>query len=107
VAFGMAVAVSLVVLFMPESGVPPAIPGTDKLVHLSLFAALAGTGVLGGSRRRWLVPALLAYAVSSEFIQSIDLLGRSASVTDVIADTLGVGFGLLLALRWARRRAAA
>jgi len=105
VAFGVAVLVSLVVLFTPESGVPPAIPGTDKLVHLALFGALAGTGRLSGAGRRWLVPALLAYAVSSEVIQASDLLGRSASVADVIADTLGVVFGLLFALRWRRRHA--
>lgn len=102
-AFGLVAAVSLVILFAPRSGVPTAPLGVDKLVHLLLFAGLAGTAVLAGARRRWLVPALLAYAVVSELIQSSPLLDRSGSAVDALADALGVLLGLLAA-GWLWRR---
>ena len=104
VAFGASVVVSLVVLFTPRTGVPTAPPGTDKIVHFALFAALAGTALLAGARRRWLVPALIAYAVASELIQASPLLDRSASVADVVADMLGIAVGLLAAARFATSR---
>ncbi len=104
-AFGAAFLVSLIILFIPESGVPPAIPGTDKVIHLTLFAALTTTGLLAGSRRRWLLPAVLAYAVASEFIQAIGVIGRTSSVADVLADAIGVALGVGL-VGWLRRRRA-
>jgi hypothetical protein len=101
--FGATIALSLVILFMPESGVPTAPPGTDKVVHVLLFAALAVTGALAGVPARWLAAALLGYAVGSEVIQASPLLGRTASAADVVADSLGIAIGLFVA-RWVRRR---
>ena len=99
VAFGLVIAVSVIVLFSPQTGVPTTPPGTDKVVHAVLFAGLAATGWLAGTRRRWLVPALLAYAVVSELIQASPVLDRQASMADVAADVVGVALGLVLA-RW-------
>jgi VanZ family protein len=99
VAFGLAIAVSMVVLFSPQTGVPTAPPGTDKVVHAVLFASLAATGWFAGARRRWLVPGLLAYAVVSELIQASPVLDRQASVADVAADAVGLALGLALARR--------
>jgi hypothetical protein len=100
--FALAVAVSVVVLFMPGNHVPHAPNGVDKVVHCTLFLTLCVTGLLAGSQARWLVPILLAYAVSSEFIQTLPILQRDFSVWDIAADTAGVLLGALV-LAWARR----
>lgn len=92
--FGLAVALSVVILFAPESGVPPTFEGVDKVVHVTLFAALSLTGALAGHRRIRLAVALLAYAGGSELVQALPLLGRSSDWWDVLADSVGVAVGL-------------
>ena len=104
VLFALVAAASVVILFAPESNVPSGLPeGTDKVVHVSLFASLGVTGLLAGIRWRWLVPALLAYAVASEFIQASPLLGRSASAADAVADACGIAAGVLVVVLNRRR----
>ncbi|MDQ3611201.1 MAG: VanZ family protein [Actinomycetota bacterium] len=95
----MAVLLSLVVLFAPSADGTPTFPGADKLVHLLLFALLAGT-------IRWRFgPALVGlgvvavYAVASELIQGFALPNRSGDPLDVVADLAGVAAGWLLARR--------
>ncbi|WP_222193810.1 VanZ family protein [Modestobacter italicus] len=104
-AFAVAVLVSLAVLFAPASDVPSAPPGVDKVVHLLLFAALSLTGRWAGVRRGVLAGLLVVYAALSELLQSLDLLNRSTSVADWLADVVGVLLGLLLWDLLARRRA--
>src|SRR3954470_22325557 len=99
--FAVVVLVSLAVLFAPASDVPSAPPGVDKLVHASLFAALALTGRWAGLPRGVLAPVLVLYAASSEVIQG--LVGRDAAVGDLLADVVGVLLGLL-AWHWLARR---
>lgn len=94
-AFAVALLVSAVVLFLPPSGVPTAPPGTDKVVHLLVFAVLAGTGRWAGMPRVPLGVALLVYAVASELLQGLTPIGRSMSVADVVADVAGIVLGLL------------
>ena len=104
-AFGLALLVSAVVLFMPASGVPTAPPGTDKVVHLLLFAVLAVTGRWAGVAQVPLAVKLVGYAVLSEVVQGAAPLARSASVADLVADVAGVAVGLLVwvrATRWSR-----
>jgi VanZ family protein len=90
---------SLYVLFAPEAGGTALFPGSDKVVHLALFALLAGT-------TRWrfgpagpALAAVVAYAVLSEVVQATLLRDRSGDVYDVVADLLGVAVGWLLARR--------
>jgi VanZ family protein len=92
--FAVAILVSLVVLFTPASGVPTAPPGADKLVHVAVFAVLAGTGRWAGAGTARLAGALVLYAAGSELIQGLAPLARSASVADWIADTAGILLGL-------------
>ena len=99
-AFAVAVLVSLAVLFAPASDVPSAPPGVDKLVHASLFAALALTGRWAGVSRVVLVPGLVLYGAASEVLQG--MIGRDAAVGDWLADVVGVLLGLL-AWRWLAR----
>jgi VanZ family protein len=100
-AFAVAVLLSLAVLFAPPSDVPYAPVGVDKLVHASLFAALALTGRWAGVSRVVLVPVLVLYGAASEVIQG--LIGRDAAVGDWLADVVGVLLGLLAWLWLARR----
>jgi hypothetical protein len=102
-AFAVVVLVSLAVLFAPADDVPASPPGVDKLVHLLLFAALAVSGRWAGVRAGVLGGLLVLYAAVSEVLQGISALGRSASVADWVADTVGVLAGLL-AWAWAGRR---
>jgi hypothetical protein len=95
-AFAVAVLISLAVLFAPPSDVPSSPPGVDKIVHLSLFAALALTGRWAGVRRGVLAGLLVLYAAVSELLQGTDLVDRDASVGDLVADSAGVVAGLLL-----------
>jgi hypothetical protein len=100
--FVLVVLVSLAVLFMPPSGVPGAPPGVDKIVHASLFAALASSGRWAGGTRPVLTGVLVGYGAVSEVVQST--IGRDAAVGDLLADVCGVLLGLL-AWHWITRRA--
>jgi hypothetical protein len=102
-AFAVAVLVSLAVLFTPADDVPFAPAGVDKIVHASLFAALAVTGRWAGVSRVVLAPVLVLYAAVSEVLQG--MIGRDAAVGDWIADVVGLLLGLLL-WDWIGRRAA-
>ena len=99
------VLVSLAVLFAPGDDVPSAPAGVDKLVHLSLFAALALAGRWAGVRLRPLAALLIGYALMSEVVQALTPLQRSGSFADGLADVLGIALGLLAWETAARRRA--
>jgi hypothetical protein len=100
--FAVVVLVSLAVLFAPPSDVPSTPPGVDKIVHASLFAALAASGRWAGVARAVLAGALAAYAALSEVVQG--MIGRDATVGDLLADVVGLLVGLLV-WEWAARRA--
>lgn len=89
--------VALIVLFTPASGVPSGFQHSDKIIHFTLFAALAYTSRVADIG--WVRTALwvLAFAALSEFLQAILPLGRSGSVPDALADAAGVAVGLVAA----------
>ena len=93
-AFAVVVLVSLAVLFAPAGDLPGAPPGVDKVVHLVLFMALAVTGRWAGVRALLLGGLLVAYGAVSEVLQAVTPLERSGSVTDLLADAIGVALGL-------------
>ncbi|MGZ4638728.1 MAG: VanZ family protein [Actinomycetes bacterium] len=97
VAFAVAVAVNLLTLYWPHpvSGTD-LFPNVDKVVHVLIFAAVACTGVWARLPVRWLAVVLVAHAVSSELVQHWALPGRSGDPLDAVADSVGVGLGLLL-----------
>jgi VanZ family protein len=84
--------------------VPPAPPGVDKIVHVLLFAALALSGRWAGIGRGVLAGLLVVYAAVSEVLQGLTPLNRSASVTDWLADVVGLLLGLALWEVVARKR---
>jgi membrane associated rhomboid family serine protease len=97
-AFAGVVVLSLVVLFSPGSDVPTGLPINDKVVHATLFAALAFTGWWAGVRVRSLVLGLAAYAVGSEILQAVLPIRRDGDYRDALADLLGVALGLVIAV---------
>ena len=105
-ALAVSVLVSLAVLFAPASDVPSSPPGVDKVVHLSLFLALALTARWAGVGRQVTAVSLLLYAAVSEVLQGTDLVGRDAELLDGVADAVGVLAGLLLWELSHRRRGA-
>ena len=99
VSFLLAVVVSAVVLFAPSDGGASPFPGSDKVVHLLLFAGLAATtrwrfsGAIAG------LAAVAAYAPLSELVQGLLLRSRSGDPVDVVADLCGVALGWTAARR--------
>ncbi|MEV1293475.1 VanZ family protein [Pseudonocardia sp. NPDC049635] len=105
--FVLALLLSLVVLFTPAAGVPAAPPGTDKVVHLAVFALLAVTGRMAGIRAWPLLAGLVVYAAASEVLQALLPLGRSGDLLDGLADVAGavLGIGLYALFDRSRTRA--
>ena len=96
-------AVLTVAMLWPINQPPPAPDGTDKLVHLIAFAALAFP--LARTGRFGLIPVFIGASVFGGLIELIQpSFGRSADMQDWIADIAGVGLGIVLALLYRRLR---
>lgn len=82
---------------MPQVELPAGPRGIDKLYHVVAFAALVfPTALLWPDRWRsagWLA---ILYGGILEIIQPA--FGRSADISDLLADALGVTVGILLGL---------
>lgn len=101
-----AAAVIVVIASIPGPSGAPSLFGWDKLDHLSAFAALALLARAGWpGARRWMTAAgLFAYGVGIEVVQGSPLVNRTASVSDLGANIVGIVIGLALAL-WLGRLA--
>lgn len=96
IAFLLAVAVNLAVLYAPSPGGAPAVRGLDKVIHVVVFAAVAYSGARAGLPARALVPALLLHAVVSELVQHTLLPSRTGDPLDLVADGFGTLVGWVL-----------
>ena len=92
-----------VAMLWPLQAPPPAPEGSDKLVHLIAFAALAFP--LARTGRFGLLPVFIG---ASAFGGAIELIqpsfNRSADINDWVADVVGVIFGIGLGLLYRRLR---
>ena len=92
-----------VAMLWPMDQPPPTPEGSDKLVHLAAFAALAFP--LARTSR---VSLLLIFIGASAFGGLIELIqptfNRSADLNDWITDILGVVLGIALGLIYRRVR---
>ena len=106
VAFVVAVAIQLLALYLPRAHVPGGVdvPGTDKALHVAIFALVMLTGVLAGLPGRWLALVLVAHAGISELVQHLLLPGRTGDVLDAVADLGGIALGWYLATMFTRHR---
>ena len=91
-----------VAMLWPINQPPPAPDGTDKLVHLIAFAALAFP--LARTGRIGLIPVFVGASAFGGLRAYPALFGRNADMQDWIADIAGVGLGIVLALIYRRLR---
>jgi VanZ family protein len=99
----IATTVLTVAMLWPINQPPPTSDGSDKVVHLIAFAALAFP--LARTGRFGLVPVFVGASVFGGIIEVIQpSFGRSADMQDWIADIVGVGLGIVLALLYRRLR---
>ena len=92
-----------VAMLWPINQPPPVPDGSDKVVHLIAFAALAFP--LARTGRIGLIPGFVGASTFGGLIEVIQpSFGRSADMQDWIADIVGVGLGILLALLYRRFR---
>ena len=103
--FGWALAIVLSLIPPPPIGID--VRNSDKLGHLLAYATLSAWAVMIFVRpRHWLAAALalVALGVGMEFLQGLLTQWRMRDSRDAIANTLGVGLGLLVAFtpmqRW-------
>ncbi len=93
VSAALAVAVQLVVLYAPRAPGSPLFPGSDKVVHVLVFAVPVLLLLLAGAPERVVLVLLALHAVVSEVVQGALLPDRSADPLDVVADLVGVAVG--------------
>ena len=92
-----------VAMLWPIDQPPPAPDGTDKIVHLIAFAALAFP--LARTGRIGLLPVFVGASAFGGLIEVIQpTFGRSADMQDWIADITGVALGIVLALLYRNLR---
>lgn len=107
-AFGVVLALVTLIALIPGPAGAPSLIGWDKLDHLAAFAALALLARAGwpGAGRPLTAGLLLVYGIVLEFAQAHPLVGRTASVSDIAADLIGIalGFALAWAGGWLTRR---
>ena len=96
-------AVLTVAMLWPIDQPPPGPDGSDKIVHLIAFAALAFP--LARTGRFGLIPVFVGASAFGGLIELIQpSFGRSADMQDWIADIAGVALGIMLALLYRRLR---
>jgi VanZ family protein len=79
----------------------PATPGSfDKVEHLSAYVLLAlwFTGLVARTRYWVVASGLLVLGFVIEVLQWLMNVGRTAEALDMLANTLGVGVGITIAL---------
>lgn len=72
--------------------------GIDKLLHLSIFAALGFLFMTAFPKIRfyYFIQIILIYAFLTEILQEEMGLGRSMETLDIVADTIGCLLGYLI-----------
>jgi len=100
----LAVTLTLTVAMLwPLDAPPPALEGSDKLVHLVAFAALAFP--LARTGRYGLLPVFVGASAFGGVIELIQpSFNRSADLNDWVADVVGVILGIGLGLLYHRLR---
>ena len=99
----IATTVLTVAMLWPIHQPPPTPDGSDKVVHLIAFAALAFP--LARTGRIGLLPVFIGASAYGGIIEVLQpSFGRSADMQDWIADIAGVGLGIILALLYRRLR---
>jgi VanZ family protein len=95
---GLLILGMLVVCLVPS--VPgPNFPGVDKIEHLAAYLILTSWFAALVERRGYaaVAIAMIVFGIGIEFAQDAMALGRQGDWRDVVANSIGVGAGLLVA----------
>ncbi len=96
-AFLASVLVQLVVLYAPRAPSTGGVPGVDKVIHATVFGAVAFTALRSGFAPRWVALVLVLHAGISETLQATVLPHRDGDWRDAAADCAGIALGCALA----------
>ncbi|WP_261392824.1 VanZ family protein [Rhodococcus sp. BP22] len=99
VPLALALIAALIILFTPASGVPSGFTHSDKIIHFTLFFALAYTSRIAAVSALRTVLWTTTFAIASEILQAVLPLGRSGSLLDTAFDVAGAAVGVLVATR--------
>lgn len=90
----------LALLLAPQSAVPDVPMLSDKAKHAIAFAGLTGwfCGVFERRFFVWLAAAMVLFGVSTELLQSALIPSRHGGLGDFVADLIGIGAALIVAL---------
>jgi VanZ family protein len=78
---------------------------SDKLAHVLFFGGLWLMARRAGFAASWpLALTLFGYGVFIEVAQALSPTGRSASLSDIVADTLGIALAWWVTRRWSSAR---
>ena len=75
----------------------------ESTANVVLFVPLGILLTLILTRRRWVLPIALAATIAIEVVQAVLLPERTPAVSDVIANLVGAGIGMLATLAVLRR----
>ena len=104
VVLGVVALAHLLALYWPRVDLQGPRTGTDKLVHVLLFAApVLAAYAARVPRRAWVVAAVAVHAPLSEWLQHAVLPNRSGDAWDAVADLGGVVLGVTLGVVGRRR----
>lgn len=104
-AFWIIWAASAVLFFSPLAVEERVGLGLDKIVHIVLFAALVILGLLTYQKYKIQVIVLLFfYTVTTELIQKHYIPHRNFDAFDILSDSIGIVFGILIYRFWIRSR---
>lgn len=87
-----------VLALWPGNNNPPSLFGWHVINHVFAFVVLTmlARAAFPALPRLWLAGILLAYGALIEILQAIPALQRTASLTDLATDAVGIALGLLL-----------
>lgn len=96
------IVLSVIVSIVPAQHLPQPPGISDKAEHLVAYALLSlwFAGIYPRSRYIAIAVGLFVMGIAIEWVQGAMNLGRQADLRDVIANSVGICAGLVLALAW-------
>jgi hypothetical protein len=109
IAVSLIAIIAVATLTPSHSGVPQSGPwcfvcgemgGLDVLLNLIMFLPLGAALALAGVRARTVVASCFLLSLTVESLQYFAIVGRDASIGDLVMNTLGGALGALIGPRW-------
>lgn len=105
--FWLATGILLVIVIVsgslaPSEDVEGLMLGNDKITHALAYTGLTlwFAGMYPRSRYAWIASGLFMLGAIIEVLQGAMPLGRQSDLRDLVANTTGIGIGLMVAWKW-------